>query len=72
MALEEDFDALSVDGVKNLLFAMNGSCIGLDEMNRGGWVLFIATNHFLTVANLLHTRTVCAPGPDDPPLYING
>jgi hypothetical protein len=26
MALGEDFDALTVDGVKSLLFAMNVSC----------------------------------------------
>jgi hypothetical protein len=36
MALGEDFDALSVDEVKNLLLAMNGSCRGLCELNGGG------------------------------------
>jgi hypothetical protein len=35
-------------------------------------VVFIATNHFLAVAPILPTRTVHAPGPDGPLLYING
>jgi hypothetical protein len=37
MALGKDFEALSVDEVKNLLLAMNGSCRGLGELNGGGW-----------------------------------
>jgi hypothetical protein len=37
MALREDFDALNVYEVKNLLLAMNGSCRGLRLMNGGGW-----------------------------------
>jgi hypothetical protein len=36
MTLREDFDALSVDEVKNLLFAMNVSCEGLGQLNGGG------------------------------------
>jgi hypothetical protein len=35
-------------------------------------VVFIASNHFLVVAPIRRTRTVRVPGPDDPPLHING
>jgi hypothetical protein len=38
MTLGENFDALSMDGGKNLLLAMNQSSRGLDVMNGGGWV----------------------------------
>jgi hypothetical protein len=44
---------------------------GLDEMNRGGWVVFITINHFLAVAFFCQPRTVRAPSPDGPPLHIN-
>jgi hypothetical protein len=37
----------------------------LDQMNGGGWVVFIASNHFLVVAPFLPTA-------DGPPLHING
>jgi hypothetical protein len=36
MALGEDFDFLSVIGVKSLLFTLNVSCGSLDELNGGG------------------------------------
>jgi hypothetical protein len=35
-------------------------------------VVFIATNHFLAVAPFCRPRTVRVPGPDGPPLQING
>jgi hypothetical protein len=35
-------------------------------------VVFIATNHFLAVAPILPTAMIRAPGPDGPPLHING
>jgi hypothetical protein len=56
MALGEDFDALSVDGVKNSLFAMNGSYRGLGEMNGGVGVEFIALNHFPAIVIFFATR----------------
>jgi hypothetical protein len=59
MALGENFVALSEKGVKSLLFAMNVSCRSLGVLNGGGWVVFIATNHFLVVASFLP----CADGP---------
>jgi hypothetical protein len=37
MALRDGVDALSVDGVKSLLLAMNVSCGSLDVLNGGGW-----------------------------------
>jgi hypothetical protein len=37
MMLGEDFDALSVDGVKSFIFAMNVSCGSLGVLNGGGW-----------------------------------
>jgi hypothetical protein len=37
MALGNGVDALSVDGVKPLLIAMNVSCGSLDVLNGGGW-----------------------------------
>jgi hypothetical protein len=37
-------------------------------MNGGGWVVFIASNHFLGVAPFLPTAD---GGPDGPPLHIN-
>jgi hypothetical protein len=36
----------------------------LDEMNGGGWVVFIATNHFLAIVYFL-------PTVDGPPLHMN-
>jgi hypothetical protein len=35
-------------------------------------VVFIATNHFLAVAPFCQPWTVRPPGPDGPPLQING
>jgi hypothetical protein len=37
MVLGDGFDALSVDGVKSLLLAMNVSCGSLVVLNGGGW-----------------------------------
>jgi hypothetical protein len=37
MALGDGFDALSVDGVKSLVLAMNVSCGSLGAFNGGGW-----------------------------------
>ena len=37
MALGDEVDALSVDGVKSLLLAKNVSCESLDVVNGGGW-----------------------------------
>jgi hypothetical protein len=57
-------DALSVDGVKSLLLAMNVSCGSLDVQNGGGWVEFIAINHHIAVAKF-------PPPADGPSLHIN-
>jgi hypothetical protein len=53
MALGDGVNALSVDGVKSLLLAMNMSYGSLGMLNRGGWVVFIDTNHFLAVVHFL-------------------
>jgi hypothetical protein len=37
MALGDGVNALSVDGVKSLLLAMNMSCGSLNMLNGGGW-----------------------------------
>jgi hypothetical protein len=37
MTLGDGVDALSVDGVKSLLLAMNVSCGSLNVVNGGGW-----------------------------------
>jgi hypothetical protein len=72
MTLEEDFDALSVDKVKNLLLAMDGSCRGMDKFNGSGWGCIYNHQPSYNRCQLsYHTRVVRALGPDGPPLHNN-
>jgi hypothetical protein len=72
MAHGDNFDTLSVDGMKSLLFAMNVSCNGLSEVNGGGWGCIYSHQPHPSCCQLFcHARTVCAFPSDGPPLYTN-
>jgi hypothetical protein len=79
MALGEDFDALSVDEVNNLLLAMNESHRGLVEMSGSGWACIYSHQPLLSHCHFIATRgwsallacMVRAPSPDGLPLRIN-
>jgi hypothetical protein len=43
----------------------------LDELNGGGWVVFIVTNHFLVVVSFLLTVDGPSPWPGRSALHIN-
>jgi hypothetical protein len=71
MALGDEVDALSVDGVKSLLLAKNVSCGSLDVVNGGGWGCIYSHQPLLAIANFLPHANGPRSRPNGPPLHIN-